>query len=84
MMVTGRKWLTRKGVLSHTGLLDPDYGGKFCALLYNTSKEAFQVSKGQQVAQAILLQVCEAQWKKTDILSETERQDKGFGSTDHI
>ena len=84
LMVVGRSGLATKGILTHAGLVDPDYRGSVCALLYNSNKEAFQIQKGQRVAQALILPVCKVQWQKTDILSETDRDKKGFGSTGNI
>ena len=84
LMVVGRSGLATKGILTHAGLVDPDYRGPVCALLYNSNKEAFQIQKGQRVAQALILPVGNVQWQKTDILSETDRDNKGFGSTGNI
>ena len=81
MMITGRSGLATKGFLAHAGIVDPDYRGMLCALLYNSNKEAFQIQKGQRVAQGILLPVVSVKWERTDILPETVRQEQGFGST---
>ena len=84
LMITGRSGLATKGILAHAGLVDSDYRGMLCALLYNSNKEAFQIQKGQRIAQGVILSVIPVKWKREDILPETERQEKGFGSTGYI
>ena len=81
MVLPERSGLATKGILAHAGIVDPDYRGMLSALLYNSNKEAFQIQKGQRVAQGILLSVIPVKWERIDILPDTDRQEKGFGST---
>ena len=80
-MIVGRSGLAAKGILAHNGIIDPDYQGECVALLHNMTERAFPVTKGQRIAQMILLPVVPATWTKTDKLPPTTRQGNGLGST---
>lgn len=63
------------------GVIDPDYNGNVCVILYNFGSEPFVVERGQRVAQLI----CEKfESPEVEVLQEqpsTSRGDRGFGST---
>ena len=81
MWLAGRSGLAAKGIMTHNGIIDPDYRGQIAVLMYNTTGREIPISKGQRVAQVIILPVIAVHWKKTDILPTTERDVEGFGST---
>ena len=64
------------------GVIDSDYRGEICCLLYNTGDEPIRLAAGSKICQLILEQIItpEAAWA-TD-LDETARGAGGFGSTD--
>ncbi|HJP91192.1 MAG TPA: dUTP diphosphatase [Pyrinomonadaceae bacterium] len=63
------------------GVIDSDYRGEICCLLYNTGDEVISLPAGSKICQLILEQIItpEAVWS-TD-LDETARGAGGFGST---
>src|SRR5215216_2004667 len=63
------------------GVIDSDYRGEVCCLLYNTADEAIVLPAGSKICQLIVEQIItpEAAWS-TD-LDETARGAGGFGST---
>ena len=63
------------------GVIDSDYRGEVCCLLYNTGNEAINLPAGSKICQLIVEQIItpEAEWA-TD-LDETARGAGGFGST---
>ncbi len=63
------------------GVIDSDYRGEVCCLLYNTSNEVIELAAGSKICQLITEQIItpEAAWA-TD-LDETARGAGGFGST---
>lgn len=63
------------------GTIDEDYRGEVKVILLNTGKKSFVVERGMRIAQAIIAPVIRAVWEETDILEETERSCRGFGST---
>ncbi len=68
-------------VLNSPGTIDSDYRGEIKVLLINHSDEAFNIKKGDRIAQAVLAKVIQADIIEVKELSVTTRGDKGFGST---
>ena len=62
------------------GVVDSDYRGNVCVILFNFSDEDFIVSKGDRIAQLICERIALTQLFESK-LDQTERQDNGFGST---
>lgn len=71
----------RKGLDVLAGVIDSDYRGEICCLLYNTGEEMITLPAGSKICQLIIEQIItpEAAWA-TD-LDETARGAGGFGST---
>ena len=66
------------------GVIDPDYQGTLKVVLYNSSADEFNIEKGDRIAQLILERYAHAKVVELEELAdapETERGDKGFGST---
>ena len=63
------------------GVIDSDYRGEICVVLYNTGDETIHLPAGSKICQLIIEQIItpEAAWA-TD-LEETARGAGGFGST---
>ena len=63
------------------GVIDSDYRGEICCVLYNTGDEAIKLPAGSKICQLIVEQIItpDAAWA-TD-LDETARGAGGFGST---
>ncbi len=63
------------------GVIDSDYRGELCCLLYNTSDEVINLPAGSKICQLIIEQIItpEAAWASD--LDETARGAGGFGST---
>jgi len=69
-------------VLNAPGLIDSDYRGNLKVLLYNTTKKEQSIFAGDRIAQLVVMKVETVGWQLTGALSDTERGDGGFGSTD--
>lgn len=71
----------RNGLDVLAGVIDSDYRGEICCLLYNTSDEVINLPAGGKICQLIVEQIItpKAAWA-TD-LDETVRGAGGFGST---
>jgi len=50
-------------------------------ILINLGESAFEVRRGDRIAQLVLAPVVRASWLKVDELDETARGEGGFGST---
>ena len=68
-------------VLNTPGTIDADYRGEIRVILYNASRVAFEVRRGDRIAQMVLAPVVRAVWEEARELEETARQEGGFGST---
>ncbi len=64
-----------------TGIGDAGYRGSVAIGLRNDSKEAYYVSVGDRIAQAIILPYPYIEFELADELSDTERGTGGFGSS---
>ena len=69
------------GVPNAPGTIDSDYRGELKVILINHGTSAFEVRRGDRIAQLVLAPVVRASWLKVDELDETARGEGGFGST---
>src|SRR5690606_35545236 len=63
------------------GVIDHDYIGPIGVILFNHSKNLFQVKKGDRIAQLIIEKIEILEPIIVENLNETKRGLKGFGST---
>ena len=63
------------------GVVDSDYRGEIVVGLHNSSTEIFRVNPNDSIAQFVIVPVLPVTYIEDDDLSETERGNKGFGST---
>ena len=68
-------------VLNAPGTIDADYRGEVCVILVNLGTEDFEVRAGERIAQLVLAKHEVIQWEQTQSLSDSERAERGFGST---
>ena len=63
------------------GVIDSDYRGELCCLLYNTGDSAITLPAGSKICQLIIEKIIAPQAAWTNDLDETARGAGGFGST---
>jgi dUTP pyrophosphatase len=63
------------------GVIDSDYRGNVCVILFNHSSTAFQIRRGDKVAQLICEKITYPEICEVQALDTTERNTGGFGST---
>ncbi len=68
-------------VLNSPGTVDADYRGEIQVLLINHGPSAFEIARGDRIAQMIVQPVIQARLEEREELGETGRSDGGFGST---
>ena len=68
-------------VLNSPGTIDSDYRGEVGVILINLSKEPFLIQNGDRIAQLVIAHHEKGEWIEVEELSNTERGNKGFGST---
>lgn len=72
-------------VLNSPGTIDYDYRGEIGVILINLGDEPFTINNGDRIAQGVISKAMGSNYvelKKVDSIDlNTERKDKGFGST---
>ncbi|MFL5808966.1 MAG: dUTP diphosphatase [Flavisolibacter sp.] len=73
----------RQGItcLNSPGTVDSDYRGEIKIVLVNLSGETQIINPGDRIAQLVLQRVEKIDWKQVTMLTETVRNEGGFGST---
>ena len=67
--------------LNSPGTIDADYRGEVKVILANLGEAAFEVVRGERIAQLVPAPVVRARFTEAAQLDETERGGGGFGST---
>jgi dUTP pyrophosphatase len=74
---------TKMRIANSPGTIDSDYRGEICIIMENMGMLGalpYDIKKGDRIAQGVICPVYQAVFVE-DELSETERGEKGFGST---
>lgn len=71
-------------VLNAPGTIDSDFRGELGIILYNSGQTAFEIKKGDRIAQLVLAPVTRFEFEVSDELTETERGEGGFGSSGNL
>ncbi len=67
--------------LNTPGTIDSDYRGEIKIILINLSGDPQVVNSGDRIAQMVIQKVERINWEEVILLSETARNNGGFGST---
>ncbi len=78
---SGIAWRHGVTVLNAPGTIDADYRGELRVILINHGTEAFEIARGDRIAQLIIAPVTHARFALREHLPESERGTGGFGST---
>lgn len=68
-------------LLNSPGTVDEGYRGEIKVLMINLGEKPFLVEKGMKIAQMVVKPVEQVCIEEVDELNDTERGQKGFGST---
>jgi dUTP pyrophosphatase len=80
---SGMSLKTKIRVANSPGTIDSDYRGEICIIMENIgmlSSFPYEIKKGDRIAQGVICPVYQATFIE-DELSDTERGEGGFGST---
>ncbi len=69
-------------VLNAPGTVDSDYRGEIMVLLVSNHNKKVQIKSGDRIAQMVFSPVTQVSFDVSDSVSDTERGEGGFGSTD--
>lgn len=68
-------------VLNAPGVIDPGYTGEVLVNLVNFGPDSYTIHPGDRIAQLIIHQTVEVDWRPVEELNETQRGAHGHGST---
>ena len=71
----------KHGIKTKAGVIDSGYRGEIKIGLINLSNNSFKIEKGMKVAQILIQKVESPDIEEVEELSNSERGDKGFGSS---
>ena len=68
-------------VANAPGSIDADYRGTIGVIMHNTDDVKYYIDKGDKIAQMVITRVPITELEEVEVLDETERGEKGFGSS---
>lgn len=72
-------------ILGNTiGVIDSNYQGEIVLCMWNRSNSKFTILPGAKLAQLLVIPVANVDFELVDKFEESDRGEKGFGSTDTI
>lgn len=71
----------RYSIHTLSGVIDSGYRGEIKVIINNLGKEEFRIEKGMKFAQMLIQPVLAVEIEEVELLTETSRQEGGFGST---
>lgn len=80
-IINDRSSMAFKKQIVTGGVIDEPYTGEISVLLFNLSKEPYQINHGDKIAQMVIFPIVQATFIEKESLQETERGNNGFGST---
>ena len=80
-IVRPRSGNSKNGIDVAIGTIDTNYRGEVMACVINNSDSFFVIDKGDRICQLAIREAPRVEWEVASELSETNRNDKGFGST---
>ncbi len=80
-LIKDRSGMAKKGLHVLAGVIDPNYRGEIIVLVKNLGNEVIKIKKGERFAQILIIPIIYDEAYEVNELPESERGDKGFGST---
>ena len=80
-IVRGRSGLASQGILCHIGTIDCNYRGNIGVILFNATRDSFNIYKGNRIGQFSIHPVTHINLIQSKELSKTNRGELGYGSS---
>jgi len=80
-LLVSKSGMNVKHDITSTGLIDAGYTGSIKVKLYNHGGYDYRVEAGDKISQLVIIPVMTPTIELVDELEDTERSDRGFGST---
>lgn len=81
IQIRPRSGMTKKGIVAQLGTVDVSYRGEIKANVFNFNDHDVRIEPLDRIAQIVVCPIYKPEVAETDDLSETQRGDKGFGSS---
>ncbi len=72
---------TKHGLHTLAGVIDAGYRGEYKIVLINLGSQAYQIKRGDKIAQLLIVPVAQVEVLEAEHLSDSSRGSGGFGST---
>lgn len=82
MQIHTRSSYSKRNLRCHLGIIDAGYRDEVKIMIFNDGMEDQIIKKGEKFCQLIFLPVPKIDFIESDILNESDRGQKGFGSSD--
>ncbi len=80
-LIWDKSGLAKQGIHAMGGVIDSGYRGEIVVLIKNLGHDIFNISKKQKIAQILIQKIETPEIIKGKINDDTERGEKGFGSS---
>lgn len=80
-LVWDKSGLANKGITTLAGVLDSGYRGEIKIALLNISSKDYEIKQGQKIAQILIQKVSQPKIEEVLDLENSQRGEKGFGSS---
>lgn len=81
LIVRDRSSVASRGLATTAGVIDAGYRGEILIVMTNLGREAQQLNAGEKIAQMIPVPVLTGAIQQADVLENSARTHKGFGSS---
>ena len=80
-LIRDRSSMGKRGITTLAGVVDAGYRGEVLVMLHNLNDEAIEFEAGAKIAQMLILPVSTAPIVEVNQLSDSDRGERGFGSS---
>jgi dUTP pyrophosphatase len=81
LLVRDRSSMAARGVATTAGVIDAGYRGEILVLMTNLGETAVELKAGEKIAQMIPVPILTGLVEEVEILEDSARAEKGFGSS---
>lgn len=81
IQIRPRSGMTKKGIVAQLGTVDVSYRGEIKVNVFNFNDYPVEIAPYDRIAQIVVCPIYKPEVCEVDNLSETERGEKGFGSS---
>ena len=80
-LIWDKSGIASNGIKTMGGVIEYTYRGEYKIILFNTTKQPYEIKKGDKIAQLLIQPIATAEIQEVQELSKTSRGNNGFGST---